>query len=113
MKFQMLCSIAVAAFLAGCAGSHQHMGAANDGDHNVLTGGPATGTTVQQLPDAVKQTLKQRVPHAEIADIDKKTRNGKVVYQISFKEAGRNPKLYITDDGRVLSNVDDSEMQSK
>lgn len=113
MKLHMLCSIAGAALLAGCAESHEHMGAANDGDHNVLTGGPTAGTTLQQLPEAVKQTLKQRLPHAEIADIDKKTQNGKVVYQISFKEAGKNPKLYITEDGRVVSYVDDSEMQSK
>ena len=72
MKIHMRCSVAAAALLAGCAESHEHMGAANDGDHNVLTGTPPTGTTLQQLPEAVKQTLKQRLPHAEIADIDKR-----------------------------------------
>ena len=111
MKF--LCSLIAASLLAGCAGSHQHMGAANDRDQNAVADRATGGTTVQQLPDAVKQTLQQRLPHARVADVAKKNLNGQTVYEISFKEAGKNPKLFITENGKVLPDVDESQLQSK
>jgi hypothetical protein len=110
MKIKILCSVATALLLAGCTESRQHMGAASDNDHNVLTGGPITGTTLKDLPQPVKDTLQKQVPQSEIADIDKLKRNGQIVYQISFTEPGKNPKVYITQDGKVL---DQSEVLQK
>jgi hypothetical protein len=97
--------IAVAAgtamFFFGCTGTPQHMGAAVDNDQNVLTGGPITGTTIQDLPPSVKETLKARVPHAEIAGINKTRRQGQVIYDISFIDAD-NPEIYLRADGQVM-----------
>jgi hypothetical protein len=104
MKTQIACSIAAVLLLTGCAETRQDMGAAVDHDQNVLTGGPIVGTMIQDLPQAVKNTLEQRVPTAEIADIDRMTRDGRVVYEITFIEPGRNPKMYIAEDGTMISD---------
>lgn len=103
MRIKIFASLAAAAaLLAGCTETPQHMGAAVDNDQNVLTGGPITGTTIPELPAAVKETLKERVPRAEIAGINKTRRDGKVVYDISFIETDKNPEIYLGDDGEVL-----------
>src|SRR2546423_833871 len=101
MKNQILCALAVIALATGCAESRKHMGAGNENDQNVLTGGPVTGTTIKDLPKAVKQTLKERFSNAEVADIDKQTKNGRIVYKISFMEPGKNPTIYVAEDGSV------------
>ena len=104
MKIQLLCLISVIVLLAGCAETRERFGGAAETDQNVLTGGPMTGTTLMDLPQAVRYTLQRNAPNAEIADIDKTTRNGQVVYEISFTRPGSNPKIYVTEDGQLLSN---------
>jgi hypothetical protein len=104
MRFKIFAPIAFAAMLVGCTETPQHMGAAVDNDQNVLTGGPITGTTIQDLPAAVKEALRNRVPHAEIAGIDKSRRDGKVVYEISFIDT-QNPEIYLRADGQVMPNL--------
>ncbi len=81
------------------------MGAAVDNDSNVLTGGPITGVTLPELPDSVKQTLKETVPHAEIVSIEKFTRDGsvgRIIYDFHFTEPDRNPDLWVGEDGKVI-----------
>jgi len=95
---------AAAMMLAGCTETPQYMGAAVDRDQNVLTGGPITGTTIQDLPRAVKDTLKQVVPHSEIASIEKTKRDGRTVYEFTFLESENyTPDIYLRDDGQVMS----------
>lgn len=108
MKNQIFGLLAATALLAGCAGTHDNMGSSPDRDHNVMTGGPVSGTTIRDLPLAVRQSLKRHEPTAEIADIDKLNRDGQIVYRFTFTEPKRNPKLYLTDDGSVWweSSVD-------
>jgi len=101
MRFNIFALFVAAAMLAGCSETPQNMGAAVDNDQNVLTGGPITGTTIQELPAAVKEALKERVPHAEIASITKTRRQRNVVYEISFLNS-ENPSIYLRDDGKVL-----------
>ena len=93
---------AIAMFLACTETPKQPMGAAVDNDQNVLTGGPITGTTVNDLPPAVKETLWERVPHAEIATIEKSRSDGRLVYEFNFTEPDRHPTLYIRKDGVVV-----------
>ena len=90
-----------AAILAGCSETPQFVGAAVDNDQNVLTGGPITGTTIEDLPASVKEALKERVPRAEIVSITKSHRNGSVVYNISFANSD-TPEIYLRDDGQVM-----------
>lgn len=103
MRIGIFALLAAAAVLVGCTETPEHpMGATVDNDQNVLTGGPITGITLDDLPSRVKETLKQRVPHAEIATIEKAKREGHTVYEFNFTEPGKTPKLYVRKDGVVL-----------
>ncbi len=90
--------------VTGCAEVRKHAGAPAENDNNVLTGGPVTGTTIQDLPQAVKDTLKQKVPTAEIARIDKQNQNGQIIYKISFAGAAKREVMYIGEDGTVINH---------
>jgi hypothetical protein len=103
MKKQILFVILGAALAAGCASTRQKMGATGENDQNVLTGGPVTGTTINDLPQPVKNTLQERVPTAEISDIDKQNRNSRYVYKIQFIDNKKYPTMYITEDGGIES----------
>jgi hypothetical protein len=105
MKNQILCALASIALFAGCVEMRKHMGGGNDNDRNVLTGGPVTGTTIKDLPQPVKDTLKAKTPSSEIADIDKQTQGGRVIYRITFSEPGKNPTMYISQDGSIVQNM--------
>jgi hypothetical protein len=102
MRFKVFALFAAAALLlGGCSDTPPYQGAAVDTDQNVLTGGPITGTTIEDLPAVVKDALKQRVPHDEISSIARTRRDGRTVYEISFLKS-ENPNLYLRDDGKVM-----------
>jgi len=102
MRFSIFLSVLMAAaLLAGCSETPQFQGAAVDNDQNVLTGGPITGTTLDDLPAVVKQSLRERVPNAEIVSITKSHRDRSLVYDISFANSD-TPELYVRDDGKIL-----------
>ena len=94
--------LVVIGLISGCAETRSGTGASAENDHNVLTGGPITGTRIQDLPSPVLETLKAKVPTAEIAGIDKGDREGKMVYKIHFSEPTKNRSMYIAPDGHVV-----------
>ena len=102
MKIKILCAIAVAGLLTGCAWTGKHVGSSAYNDQNVLTGGPTMGTTINDLPQAVKNTLTQKVPKAEISDIEKETVNGKTAYKITFLDSSKYPAMWVSEDGTLL-----------
>jgi len=104
MKTRILWAVAAVAMVTGCTEMRKNMGASNENDQNVLTGGPVTGTRLSDLPEEARRTLRDRVPTAEVADIDKQTLNGQIVYKISFAEPGKNPSIFITPDGKVVQS---------
>jgi uncharacterized membrane protein YkoI len=55
------------------------------------------------LPPAVQKTVRAQAPNAEIASVNKTTREGVDVYDIEFREPGRNPKITVGTDGKLLS----------
>jgi hypothetical protein len=97
--------LAAALLLAGCTETPKYMGGPVDRDQNVLTGGPITGTTIQNLPRAVKDTLKQRVPHEEINTIDSYRRDGQVIYEFTFVNSDIS-KLFIREDGEPVVSLE-------
>ena len=100
MKSCLLYLAVLLPLLSGCM-THRHMGAA-EGDHNVLTGGPVTGTRLSDLPQPVRDTLRTRAPSGEVADIDRQNIGGQIAYKISFTDPGKNPALYISQDGKII-----------
>ncbi|MDB6121202.1 MAG: hypothetical protein JWQ71_195 [Pedosphaera sp.] len=67
--------------------------------------GPIIGTTMKDLPVAVRQTIMEKAPNAEVTDIDKKTRDGRVTYEVTFKDTGKNPKMLLNEDGSVAEDL--------
>src|SRR5437763_1538408 len=54
------------------------------------------------LPAAVQQTVRAQAPDAEIANVSHKTRNGTEIYEVEFREPGRNPKIEVAADGTLF-----------
>jgi hypothetical protein len=105
MKTQILCVIASASLLLGCSSARNNMGGGAEDDKNVLTGGPVTGTMIKDLPQPVKNTLKEKAPSSEVADIDKQSQGGRVIYRITFTEPAKNPTMYISQDGSIVQTM--------
>ena len=57
-----------------------------------------------ELPPPVQKTVRAQYPNGEVADVSKKTENGMEVYEVSFREAGTNPKLLIAADGKLINS---------
>lgn len=57
---------------------------------------------LEELPAAVRETIKKEAAGRQIADIDRETWQGRTVYEVEFKASGRNPQVHIAEDGTVL-----------
>ena len=101
MNTRVFSALAILTLITGCAELRKHQGASFENNQDVLVGGPISGIRIKDLPPAVRGTLKQRVPTAEIADIDKQTKDGRVIYKIAFIEPAKDPTMYISEDGTV------------
>jgi uncharacterized membrane protein YkoI len=70
-----------------------------------LTPTGATGTKFSSLPEAAQKTIQSKAPNAEIADISRHERDGRVIYEIEFKDKGKNPTMQVAEDGTVVQNL--------
>ena len=70
-------------------------------EHNVLGLG-SKKVDLSQVPAAVQTTIRSHGGNAEIARITHETKDGRMVYLVEFKEPGKNPKLWIAEDGSIV-----------
>jgi hypothetical protein len=56
---------------------------------------------IEDLPAAVQATVKREAAGREIGDIDREFWNGHPGYRVTLREPGRNPSIYIRDDGSL------------
>ena len=54
---------------------------------------------------AVQKTIRREEPNAPVASIRKHVKDGQVVYDVSFKEKGLNPKMTVAEDGTLLKDL--------
>lgn len=54
-----------------------------------------------ETPAPVQETVRNRAPNAEVARVDKQTRDGIAIYRIEFRDAQRHPPMEIAADGTV------------
>jgi uncharacterized membrane protein YkoI len=71
----------------------------------LLTPTGAVGTKLSSLPEAAQKTIQARAPNAEIADISRHEDNGRVYYEVSFKDTGKNPSIKVADDGTLIQDL--------
>jgi hypothetical protein len=103
MKTQILCGMVIMGLLSGCAWTGNHVGFSAYKDQNVLTGGPVIGTTLADLPEPVRESLKTNAPAAEVSHIHKVNMSGKTVYKVKFLEPAKCPDLWIGPDGTQIT----------
>ncbi len=60
------------------------------------------GTQLEDTPPAVQETIRREAGNREIADINKERRTGETIYEVEFKEPGRNIELHIAENGTIL-----------
>src|SRR5262249_12879045 len=61
----------------------------------------------QSLPQPVQKTVLARRGSLEISDIRKVKRHRTRLYAIEFKTSGRNPVLYVAENGQVIEDQRD------
>ena len=62
----------------------------------------AVGTKLSALPEKAQMTIKAKAPEAEIADISRQEKDGRVIYEVAFKDQG---KMQVADDGTVVQEL--------
>ena len=71
----------------------------------MLTPTGAVGTKFSALPEKVQKTIQARAPSTEIADISRHEDNGRVIYEIEFKDKGKNPTIRVAEDGTLVQDL--------
>lgn len=57
---------------------------------------------LEDLPPAVQKTVTEQSAGQPIADIDRETRTGRVIWEVEFEKAGRNSEIHVADDGTLI-----------
>lgn len=70
-----------------------------------LTPTGAVGTKLSALPEKAQKTIQEHSPNAEIADISRHESNGRVIYEVEFKDKGKNPTIRVAEDGTLVQDL--------
>jgi len=68
----------------------------------LLTPTGAVGTPLSALPEAVQKTIKAQAPDEPIDHISRHQENGRTIYEVEFKEPGKNPSMQVAEDGPLV-----------
>jgi hypothetical protein len=68
---------------------------------NVVTGGPAAGLTLNDLPPAVVKSIQARAPDSQVSAISRDVHGDQTTYFITFKDQ-MHPPLHLAADGTPL-----------
>jgi uncharacterized membrane protein YkoI len=70
-----------------------------------LTPTGAVGTKLSALPVAAQKTIQSKAPNAEIADVSRHEKDGRVIYEVEFKDKGKNPTIQVAEDGTLVQDL--------
>ena len=62
------------------------------------------GTQLSAAPKEVGDTVQRLAGNAEIADVDREMKDGKVVYDVEIRQEGLNRHLVIAESGMLVSD---------
>ena len=71
----------------------------------ILTPTGAVGTQLSALPEAAQKTIQKQAPDAPIAGISRHDVNGRTIYEVEFKDQGKNPTIKVADDGSLVQSL--------
>src|SRR5258708_4071948 len=71
----------------------------------LLTPTGATGTKFSALPEKAQKTILSQGPNAEIANISRSEKDGRAIYTVEFRDAGKNPSIQVADDGTLVQTL--------
>ncbi len=71
----------------------------------MMTPTGAVGTKFSALPEAVQKTVLASAPEMEIANISSHEDNGRAIYEVSFKDQGKNPTIRVAEDGTLVQSL--------
>ena|SRR5260221_1946412 len=71
----------------------------------LLTPTGAVGTPLSALPEAAQKTIRAQAPDASVADISRHDVNGRTIYEVEFKDQGKNPTIKVADDGSLVQGL--------
>lgn len=57
---------------------------------------------LEELPAPVRETIRKEAAGRPVADIDRETSQGRIVYEVEFKASGLNPQIHIAEDGTIV-----------
>lgn len=69
---------------------------------SIVTGGPVTGVTLNDLPPAVVKSLQRCVPDAVVDSIVKQVKGDQATYVVTFKDRA-HPAMQFASDGSVVA----------
>ena len=67
-----------------------------------VKGSATTKSQLSALPEPVRKTVQAQIGNAEVAGVNKKDDNGRVIYEIEFKDSGKNPTMRVAADGTIV-----------
>ncbi len=71
----------------------------------LLTPTGAVGTPFSALPEAAQKSIQAHSPNAQIAGISRHEDNGRVIYEVEFKDKGANPTIKVAEDGTLVQGL--------
>jgi uncharacterized membrane protein YkoI len=71
----------------------------------ILTPTGAIGTKFSSLPPAAQKTIQAQAPNAEIADVSRHDKDGRIIYEVEFRDKGKNPTIQVAEDGTLVQNL--------
>jgi uncharacterized membrane protein YkoI len=75
------------------------------GVKKALTPTGAVGTKFSALPENVQKTILAHAPQADISDITRHEDNGRVIYEVSFKDSAKYPGIRVDGDGSLVQDL--------
>jgi uncharacterized membrane protein YkoI len=71
----------------------------------MLTPTGAVGTKFSALPEKAQKTIKDKAPDAQITNISRQDKDGRIIYEVEFKDTGKNPTIRVAEDGTLVQEL--------
>jgi uncharacterized membrane protein YkoI len=71
----------------------------------VAENGTLLSSELPHQAGAAQKTIKEKAPNAQIADISRHEQNGRVIYEVEFKDSGKNPSIKVAEDGTLVQDL--------